>query len=241
VDLNELTGDEFPNVQLIDFNHPERNQFIAINQFRIDTPGRVKDCIIPDIVLFVNGIPLAVIECKDANQIQANPMHEAFKQLMRYSDQREETRLSGLKEGDPVLFYPNQVLIRTCGDQADFGSITATDEEYFFPWRDIWPERYKNYQPPLGKEREQEILIQGMLPPETFLDIIRQLHAFYGCWQNQSQDRKSLPAVPGHVKDHPPPANRADTIGALRRYMAHARLWKKPYHGLCDQENSCLR
>ncbi len=178
VDLNELTGEEYPNVHLIDFKHPERNHFIAINQFRIDTPGRVKDCIIPDIVLFVNGIPLAVIECKDANQIQANPMHEAFKQLMRYSDQRPETKVSGLKEGDPLLFYPNQVLIRTCGDQADFGSITSTDEAYFFPWRDIWPEKYKNYEPPLGKEREQEILIQGMLPPETFLDIIRTCTVF---------------------------------------------------------------
>ena len=178
VDLNELTGEEYPNVHLIDFKHPEKNHFIGINQFRIDTPGRVKDCIIPDIVLFVNGIPLAVIECKDANQIQANPMHEAFKQLMRYSDQRPETKVSGLKEGDPLLFYPNQVLIRTCGDQADFGSITSTDEAYFFPWRDIWPEKYQNYVPPLGKEREQEILIQGMLPPETFLDIIRTCTVF---------------------------------------------------------------
>ena len=64
VDVNELTGEADPVVQLIDFAHPERNVFHAINQFRIDTPGCVKSCIIPDIVLFVNGIPLVVVEAK---------------------------------------------------------------------------------------------------------------------------------------------------------------------------------
>ena len=88
VDQNEVTGEEYPNVKLIDFEHPGRNDFLAINQFRIDTPGGVKSCIIPDIVLFVNGLPLVVIECKDATHVQANPMEEAFKQLMRYSEQR---------------------------------------------------------------------------------------------------------------------------------------------------------
>ncbi|MFP3353910.1 type I restriction endonuclease, partial [Pseudoalteromonas sp. SIMBA_153] len=55
-DLNELTGEADPVVRLIDFHNPANNQFHAINQFRIDTPGRVKAFIIPDIVLFVNGI-----------------------------------------------------------------------------------------------------------------------------------------------------------------------------------------
>ncbi len=82
VDSNDLTGEEYPNVKLIDFEHQIRNHFQAINQFRIDTPGGVKSCIIPDIVLFVNGLPLVVIECKDADQVQANPMDEAFKQLI---------------------------------------------------------------------------------------------------------------------------------------------------------------
>ena len=101
VDVNEVTGEQYPNVKLIDFEHPERNHFLAINQFRIDTPGAGKDFIIPDIVLFVNGLPLVVIECKDANEFTANPMYEAFQQLMRYSDQREETKQAGLREGEP--------------------------------------------------------------------------------------------------------------------------------------------
>jgi len=98
VDENDLTGEQNPDVKLIDFDHPERNDFVAINQFRINTPGRVKEHIRPDIVLFVNGLPLVVVECKDANEYTANPMHEAVKQLRRYSDQREETHEAGLKE-----------------------------------------------------------------------------------------------------------------------------------------------
>ena len=148
VDSNELKGrdyEQYPNVKLIDFEHPERNQFHAINQFRIDTPGATKGFIVPDIVLLVNGLPLAVIECKDANVFTSNPMFEAFQQLMRYSDQREETKQSGLREGEPRLFFTNQLLIRTSGEQADIGTITSTDEEFFFPWRDIFPEKYRTF------------------------------------------------------------------------------------------------
>ena len=85
VDANELSGEADPVAQLIDFAHPERNIFHAINQFRIDTPGCVKSFIIPDIVLFVNGIPLVVIEAKIGDATTANPMHAAFEQLLRYS------------------------------------------------------------------------------------------------------------------------------------------------------------
>jgi len=142
VDENEITNEENPEVKLIDFQHPARNHFHAINQFRIDTPGQVKSFICPDIVLFVNGLPVVVVECKDTNAYTANPMHEAFEQLMRYSEQREETKLAGLREGEPRLFHFNQLLIRTCGDQADFGTITSTDEDYFFPWKDIYPSQF---------------------------------------------------------------------------------------------------
>lgn len=178
VDVNELTGEQHPDVKLIDFAHPERNHFLAINHFRIDTPGCVKKFIIPDIVLFVNGLPLVVIECKDANTFTSNPIYEAFLQLMRYSDQREDTKLAGLKEGEPRLFHFNQILIRTTGEKADFGTITSTEEEYFFPWNDIYPEKFRKFTPPLGKARSQEQLIQGMLAPETLLDIVRHFTIF---------------------------------------------------------------
>ncbi|PJB36159.1 MAG: type I restriction endonuclease subunit R, partial [Deltaproteobacteria bacterium CG_4_9_14_3_um_filter_63_12] len=119
VDRNEVTGESDPVVRLIDFAHPERNQFHAINQFRIDTPGCVKSCIIPDIVLFVNGIPVVVVEAKIGDSNTANPLHAAFEQLLRYRNGRDETLKAGLREGEPRLFYTNLLLVRTCGEKAE--------------------------------------------------------------------------------------------------------------------------
>ena len=177
VDMNELTGESDPVVQLIDFTCPERNVFHAINQFRIDTPGCVKACIIPDIVLFVNGIPLVVVEAKIGDPNTANPLHAAFEQLLRYRNARPETVAAGLREGEPRLFYSNLLLIRTCGEKAEFGTITS-DHEHFSAWKDIWPESRQSYKLPLGVEREQERMIQGLLVPDTLLDVLRTCTVF---------------------------------------------------------------
>ena len=177
VDVNELTGEADPVVQLIDFASPERNVFHAINQFRIDTPGCVKSCVIPDIALFVNGIPLVVVEAKIGDANTANPIHEAFVQLLRYRNGRPETAAAGLREGEPRLFYSNLLLVRTCGEKAEFGTITS-GHEHFHAWKDIWPESRQAYTPPLGIEREQEQLIQGLLPPDTLLDVLRTSTVF---------------------------------------------------------------
>lgn len=177
VDRNELTGEADPVVSLIDFAQPERNRFHAINQFRIDTPGAVKRCIIPDIVLFVNGIPLVVVEAKIGDPNTANPLHAAFEQLLRYRNGRPETVRAGLREGEPRLFYTNLLLVRSCGEKAEFGTLTA-GPEHFHAWKDIWPESNRSYTPPLGVEREQETLIQGLLAPATLLDVLRTCTVF---------------------------------------------------------------
>lgn len=177
VDRNEVTGESDPVVRLIDFAHPERNVFHAINQFRIDTPGCVKQCIIPDIVLFVNGIPLVVVEAKIGDATTANPMHAAFEQLLRYRNGRAETLAAGLREGEPRLFHTNLLLISTCGEKATYGSVTS-GYEHFYAWKDIWPESNRAYTPPLGVEREQERMIQGLLAPVTLLDVLRTCTVF---------------------------------------------------------------
>lgn len=177
VDRNEVTGESDPVVALIDFAHPERNVFHAINQFRIDTPGCVRQCIIPDVVLFVNGIPLVVVEAKIGDATTANPMHAAFEQLLRYRNGRPDTLAAGLREGEPRLFHSNLLLIRTCGEKAEFGSITS-GHEHFHAWKDIWPEANRDYTPPLGVEREQERMIQGLLAPATLLDVLRTSTVF---------------------------------------------------------------
>jgi type I restriction enzyme R subunit len=177
VDRNEVTGESDPVVSLIDFAYPERNVFHAINQFRIDTPGCVKQCIIPDIVLFVNGIPLVVVEAKIGDANIANPMHAAFEQLLRYRNGRADTAAAGLREGEPRLFHTNLLLICTCGEKATYGSVTS-GYEHFYAWKDIWPERNRVYTPPLGVEREQERMIQGLLAPATLLDVLRTCTVF---------------------------------------------------------------
>ena len=138
VDKNELTGEVNPPVNIIDFTNWQNNEFIAINQFRIDTPGHTKGHIRPDIVLFVNGLPLVVIECKEFSSNCTNPMFQGIEQLRRYADLREPDN-SKNREGEPRLFFTNQLMISTYGDDCKFGSITST-EEYYFNWKTIYPD-----------------------------------------------------------------------------------------------------
>ena len=211
VDVNEATGESQPVVRLIDFAHPERNVFHAINQFRIDTPGGAKTCIIPDIVLFVNGIPLVVIEAKIGDANTANPMYEAGEQLLRYRNGRPATQAAGLREGDPRLFYSNLLLIRTCGETAQLGTITS-GHEHFYAWKDIWPESRQTYTPPLGIEREQERLIQGLLAPDTLLDVLRTCSVFM-----ETDDGKRIKVVARYQQDR-----------AARRILHRLRTGETP-------------
>jgi len=173
VDVNEVTGEADPVVKLIDFANPERNTFHAINQFRIDTPGCVKGFIIPDIVLFVNGIPLIVIEAKVSGSNCAQPMEEAFVQLQRYMGKRPDTLAAGLKEGEPRMFHTNLFLVRTTWAEADFGTITS-GEEHFYPWKTQWP---NDDQTADGKS-QQEQLISGMLNKANLISILRSFSVF---------------------------------------------------------------
>ena len=180
VDLNELTGEADPVVRLIDFRTPENNQFHAINQFRIDTPGCVKGFIIPDIVLFVNGIPLGVVECKKGAETCANPMQEAFVQLQRYMGQRQDTKLAGLKEGEPRLFHSSLLLIRSSGLAADYGTITSGDE-HFYAWKTCSPQGDPPSQSQPGavpQPSAQQQLIAGMLNRRNLLQILRTSSVF---------------------------------------------------------------
>lgn len=176
VDENAITGEQNPVVKIIDFDNWNANSFVAINQYRLDTPGGVKECIIPDIVLLVNGLPLVVIECKDVNSFTSDPMNQAVEQLRRYADLREPEG-SQLKEGEPKLFYTNQLMVGTYGDDAKFGTITSS-EEYYFNWKTIYPDESEYVDPTTGKHRPQETLVQGMLHPRNLLDITQNFSLF---------------------------------------------------------------
>ena len=173
VDVNEETGESDPVVKLIDFEYPENNSFHAINQFRIDTPGCVKAFIIPDIVLLVNGIPLCVVECKKGSEVCANPMAEAFVQLQRYMNKRPETAAAGLREGEPRLFHSSLLLIRSCGLEADYGTITSS-EEHFYDWKTLYPISDDD----LDGMNAQQRLVAGMLTKSNLLQILRTSAVF---------------------------------------------------------------
>ena len=161
------------SVAVIDFDHPERNDFIAINQFRADVPGG-KTFISPDIVLFVNGIPLVVVECKSPKI--SHPMEEGINQLLRYSNQRQEVEED---EGCERLFYYNQFLVSTFRQEARAATVGAGFEHYM-EWKDTSPVPMSEVAKDLGKENlnSQEILIAGMLRKEHLLDIIRNYILF---------------------------------------------------------------
>ena len=85
VSENRETGEQSPTVHFIDFKNSENNRFIAVCQFKVRILG-TEHHIIPDIVLFVNGLPVVLIECKSPKVKDAIP--EAIDQMLRYSEQR---------------------------------------------------------------------------------------------------------------------------------------------------------
>jgi len=164
VSENRNTGEKSPTVRFIDFRNPENNSFIAVSQFKVNIPGTEKH-IIPDIVLFVNGLPLVVVECK--SPAIADPIAEAITQLMRYSNRR------GVKEGNEKLFWYNLFMIATSNQIAKYGTITA-EYEHFVEWKDPYPYTLSD----ISAERNitsQQVLAQGTLTKDNLLDI---LHTF---------------------------------------------------------------
>lgn len=161
------------HVRFIDFEHWDRNEFLAINQFKVRPPGERK-AIIPDIVLFVNGIPLAVIECK--SPATTSPIEAAIDQLRRYSNGRGYDE----EEGVERLFWTNQILVAAAGMNGAKAACIGAAEEHFLAWKDTSPVPMAEVALALGKPslNPQEILVAGMLRPEHLLDLIRHFIAF---------------------------------------------------------------
>lgn len=170
-------GGRDQQIQLIDWVHPERNEFLAISQFRMDVPGTSgAQYAVPDVVLFVNGIPLVVIECKKPTYHQGS-VAEAVKQLRRYANQRGAV----MPEGNEKLFQTVQLTVATCGDRARLGTYTALAEHYGV-WRDPYPMTRRELATSLGKPEnaltDQEVLAAGVLDPARLLDIVQNFVVF---------------------------------------------------------------
>jgi type I restriction enzyme R subunit len=167
-------------VAYIDWDHPENNTFRAVNQFALQCPaGRADKTIIPDIVLFVNGIPLVVVEAKSPTT--TTPLEKAIDQLQRYANRRRGLGIVDVDEGNEGLFHYAQFQIATCFDQARVGTFSAFACHYL-AWKDTSPTPMAHVAESLGKSvdqlSEQEKLIAGMLQPANLLDIVRHFTLF---------------------------------------------------------------
>ena len=143
-------------VHLIDFENIQNNSFLAVNQFTVVENKRNRR---PDIIIFINGIPLAIIELKNAVN-ENTTLNQAYNQLQTY------------KKDIPSLFRTNAFLVISDGIEATAGSLTA-DKERFMPWRTIDGSTIA----PKGKA-ELEVLLKGMFRHDVFLDLIRNFTVF---------------------------------------------------------------
>jgi type I restriction enzyme, R subunit len=171
--LPDWDGGRDKTVHFIDWEHPERNTFTAVNQFKVDCPGGMsKGSIRPDIVLFVNGIPLVVVECKSPTA--SEPIASAIDQLRRYHNARKTAGEVDDAEGAERLFYTNQFLIATSYDEARVGTIGA-ELSHYLEWKDTAPVPLARVQAELGKPTlsSQNKLVAGTLRPAHLLDIVR--------------------------------------------------------------------
>lgn len=170
VSENRQTGEKSPTVRFVDFEHRGNNRFIAVCQFKVRILG-TEHHIIPDIVLFINGLPVVVVECKSPRVKDA--LAEAIDQIMRYSEQR------GVKgEGSPPLFYYNQFVVVTCRNEAKFGTITTYNLNQFFRWADPYPLTVDDLEHGISGPNDQQRLVAGMLDHSNLLDLIRTFTLF---------------------------------------------------------------
>lgn len=170
VDVEYRKGDRIAGdkVWLVDYNKPENNEFLVVNQFTVIEGNTNKR---PDVLLFVNGLPLVVIELKNAADENAT-IQAAFNQLQTY------------KQTIPSLFQYNALLIASDGWEALYGSLTSP-KQFFVPWKSIDGTLTASDTLP-----QMEVMAKGMLNKWVLLDLIRHFTIFH---QNKEKITKIIP------------------------------------------------
>jgi len=160
MDDGRIKGDK---VWLIDFDNLDNNDWLAVNQFTVvagrairESPQHTRR---PDVVIFVNGLPLAVLELKNAADENAT-IWSAFQQLQTYKNEISS------------LFVYNEALVISDGTHARIGSLTA-DKERFMPWKTIAGDTLAD-----GHAIELEVLLRGVFEKRRFLDLVRYFIVF---------------------------------------------------------------
>ena len=148
-----VRGDQ---VRVIDFDNPGNNEFVAVNQFTVTENRNNRR---PDVVLFVNGMPLGVIELKNLADEDAT-IWTAWQQLQTY------------KAELPTLFSMNEALMVSDGNEARIGTLTS-GREWFKPWRTVTGEA-----PADSSMTELQVMLEGVFEPERFLALVRDFVVF---------------------------------------------------------------
>ena len=156
IEIRTANGIRGEKVRIIDFENPENNAFLAVNQFTIIEGNQNKR---PDIILFINGLPLVVIELKNAVDENAT-IKSAYNQLQTY------------KKAIPSLFTYNELMIVSDGWDALCGTVTS-DFGRFMSWKTKDGETKADHLQP-----QMEVMFYGMLNKKTLLDLIRQFVVF---------------------------------------------------------------
>lgn len=144
------------DARLIDFQNPANNDFLVVNQFTITGTKRPRR---PDLIAFINGLPLFNIELKNPADPNTD-IWAAFDQLQTYKDEISD------------LFIFNEALVISDGTNARIGSLTAS-QEWFMPWRTI-----KNEDDKPQLEYQLETLIRGFFNPAYLLEYLRYFVLF---------------------------------------------------------------
>jgi len=157
VDYRSAEGDiRYAPVRVLDFDDPDNDDWLAVNQFAVVENRHSRR---PDIVLFVNGLPLAVIELKNAADADAT-IWTAWQQLQTYQAEI------------PSLFAPNAVLVVSDGLEARVGPLGA-GREWFKPWRTIGGETVAPETIP-----QLQVVLEGLFEKRRFLDLVRDFIVF---------------------------------------------------------------
>lgn len=160
VKIRDDSGEETTKLLwLIDFENIENNDWLAVNQYsvQVDADAGTRR---PDIVLFLNGIPISVLELKNPSDLDTD-IWQAFEQLQTYKAQISR------------LFYYNSVLMIADGADARMGSLTA-DQERFLKWRSVNGEA----RDPYGTFGHTQTLIEGLYNKRHVLDMIQHFTVF---------------------------------------------------------------
>ncbi|HBO3836819.1 type I restriction endonuclease subunit R [Pseudomonas aeruginosa] len=180
-------------VRLIDWADVRGNECLAINQFSIQGPKHTRR---PDIILFVNGLPLVLLELKNPADVNAD-LVKAFDQIQTY------------KEQIPDIFHYNEILVISDGSEARMGSLSA-DIERFARWRTIDGVTVD----PLGEFNELETLVRGVLQPAMLLDYLRYFVLF-------EDDGRLVKKIAGYHQFHAVRAAIQQVVSASRPGGTH--------------------